>query len=152
MREQCERVSPDGCGNLGYVYEHGAGVPADAVEASRLYEKACDAGNPAACANLGILYEQGRGVGQDFATAARLYQKACNRDDGAGCMHYGLLHEKGLGVKKADEKRALELYRWGCDRGSAESCSIMKAALDRQREQEEARKKPGAAPLRAPKR
>jgi TPR repeat protein len=132
MHEGCDAPSAEGCTNLGYLYENGIGVSANFSEAAGYYRRACAADRPVGCSNLGILHDLGRGVKQDYAEAAKLYQKACDLGGATGCNHLGRLFEKGHGAKKPDEKRALELYRSGCDKGSDRACASMKDLEERQ--------------------
>lgn len=81
----CSASSPDGCGNLGALYESGAGVQADLWEAARLYAHACSLGGALACSNLGALYARGRGVERDLDAAQRLFARACEAGSAAGC-------------------------------------------------------------------
>jgi TPR repeat protein len=86
-RQACENGNADGCVNLGIVYAHGLGVPADPARAAQLYSRAaqlyapaCDGGNAHACNNLATLVIDGRGVPRDAARAVRLYARACQLD------------------------------------------------------------------------
>jgi hypothetical protein len=65
------------CRNLGFDYDHGAGVAMDQVKARELYKKACDAAELAACINLGDLMQAGKGGTKDVAAAKGLFEKAC---------------------------------------------------------------------------
>jgi TPR repeat protein len=59
--------------NLGAMYEHGIGMPANPVQAARWYRPAAENGDIDALSNLGVLYEKGQGVPQDRILALALY-------------------------------------------------------------------------------
>ena len=65
--------------NIGYLYEHGLGVPADNAQAVEWYRKAADQGDPTGQMNLGVMYETGRGVPQDLVQAHARYSIAASR-------------------------------------------------------------------------
>ena len=56
-------------GLLGFMYEHGQGVPQDFVVAATWYTRAAEQGDPAAQYWLGLMYDKGRGVPQDAVLA-----------------------------------------------------------------------------------
>ncbi len=72
-----EAGSPTAMDRLGQMYEHGSGgLPRDATEAFRWYNKAAATGQPAALYHLGSLYEAGIAIPRNLNEATRLYQKA----------------------------------------------------------------------------
>lgn len=56
-------------GLLGFMYEHGLGVPQAYEAAFDLYCQAAVRGNPFAQAMLGLMYDKGHGVHSDFIQA-----------------------------------------------------------------------------------
>jgi uncharacterized protein len=56
-------------GLLGFMYEHGFGVPQAYDAAADLYAQGAVQGNPFAQAMLGLMYDKGHGVPQDFILA-----------------------------------------------------------------------------------
>ena len=66
-------------GNLGYMYQHGHGVPRDDAEAARLYRLAAEQGVAQAQHNLGVMYLHGQGVPKDTAEAARWFRLAADQ-------------------------------------------------------------------------
>ena len=54
---------------LGFMYQHGRGVPQDYVEAARWFRAAAEQGEPEAQFFLALLYDRGFGVGRDFVAA-----------------------------------------------------------------------------------
>ena len=71
---------PEALHNLGATYEHGRGLPADAAEAARWYEKAARLGVAQAQVALAGLYRQGRGVPRDEVRAHAWLQLAVRND------------------------------------------------------------------------
>jgi TPR repeat protein len=67
--------------NLGYMYEHGIGVPCNTYEAARLYRLAADQNFAVAQTNLGVMYEHGQGVPWDLNQAAYWYRRAADQGD-----------------------------------------------------------------------
>jgi len=54
---------------LGYMYDHGRGVPRDHPEACRLYRLSAEQGHMLGQFCLGLMYVAGRGVPQDYVLA-----------------------------------------------------------------------------------
>ena len=61
---------------LGYLYEHGKGVPEDYGEAMKWYLRAADAGNVEAMYAVGLLYEAGKGVNRNLEEAKNWFTRA----------------------------------------------------------------------------
>jgi TPR repeat protein len=93
----------------------------------QLFEKACDAGDAAGCSNLGFMHSTGQGAAQDKAKAARLFQIACGRGFAMGCTNLALMYEKGDGVAQ-DLAQAVALYQRACTNGLAAGCDAVKLA------------------------
>jgi TPR repeat protein len=64
-----ERGNARALARLGFMYEHGFGVPQAYVPAADLYARAAAKGNPSAQAMLGLMYDKGHGVPQNFVLA-----------------------------------------------------------------------------------
>jgi len=64
-----ERGDPTAQNNLGVMFEHGLGVPRDAMEAVRWYRLAAEQGLVDAQTNLGIMYFSANGVPEDNVLA-----------------------------------------------------------------------------------
>ena len=64
---------------LGWMYERGAGVDSDLVEAAKWYRKAAENGFDIAQCELGRCYECGRGVQKSITEAASWFRKAADR-------------------------------------------------------------------------
>ena len=61
-----ERGNPRALGMLGFMYEHGFGVPQAYAAAADLYYRGAVQGDPFAQAQLGLIYDKGHGVPTDF--------------------------------------------------------------------------------------
>jgi TPR repeat protein len=114
----CNFGSAVGCNTLGWMYDHGEGVPVDDRKAIELYRKACDIGYAMGCNNLGVMYARGEGVPEDDRKAIELYRKACDIGSALGCSNLGWMYAHGEGVTE-DDRQAVELYRKACDMGDA---------------------------------
>ena len=64
--------------SLGYCYDNGLGVGADATQAALWYRRAADAGNATAQYNLGCFYDTGEGVEADALQAAMWFHRAAD--------------------------------------------------------------------------
>jgi len=84
--------------SLGYMYDHGQGVPHDHAAAVTWYRKAADQGNASAQGNLGVMYELGRGVPQNYAEALKWYRKAADQGNASAQFALGLMYSTGHGV------------------------------------------------------
>jgi TPR repeat protein len=73
---------PTALGLLGFMYEHGFGVPQAYEAAFDLYCQGAVLGNPFAQAMLGLMYDKGHGVHQDFIQAYKWLDLAAARARG----------------------------------------------------------------------
>ncbi len=112
--QACEGGYTVGCVNLGLMYDHGEGVPADDVKAVSLYRRACGGDLLAGCVNLGRMYASGSGVPEDDAKAVALYRRTCDRGFSMGCVSLGQMYSSGSGVSE-DDVKAVALYSQACD-------------------------------------
>lgn len=85
--------------NLGLLYLHGKGVPANLTEAVRYFQLSAAAGSALGQNNLGGLYRDGRGVPRDYGRAARWFAAAASQGNAAAMYNLGLMYELGQGVK-----------------------------------------------------
>jgi TPR repeat protein len=69
-------------GLLGFMYEHGFGVPQAYEAAFDLYCRGAILGNPFAQAMLGLMYDKGHGAHQDFIQAYKWLDLAAARTRG----------------------------------------------------------------------
>jgi TPR repeat protein len=71
--QACDGNNMNACNYLGYIFDQGLGVPANDVEAGKVYQKACDQGNLRGCTGLGSVFQNLGNVTE----ARRYFQKAC---------------------------------------------------------------------------
>jgi TPR repeat protein/peptidoglycan hydrolase-like protein with peptidoglycan-binding domain len=105
--------------SLGFMYDHGQGVPQDYDAAVMWYRKAADQGDARAQFNLGTQYESGQGVPQDYDAAVMWYRKAADQGDASAQSHLGLLYSIGKGVPE-DDAEAVKWLRKAADQGDAD--------------------------------
>ncbi|WP_354133026.1 tetratricopeptide repeat protein [Bradyrhizobium sp. RT9a] len=77
-----ERGNARALGLLGFMYEHGFGVPQDYDIAADLYYRGAVQGDPFAQAMLGLMYDKGHGVPNDFVLAYKWLNLAAARTGG----------------------------------------------------------------------
>ena len=99
---------PEAQFNLAQLHDRGRGVPADPVEAARLYRAAAEQGHMGAQVNLGRLYRAGRGVDRDDAEAVRWYRRAAERGQPIAQFNLAQMYAAGDGVEQDD----VEAYLW----------------------------------------
>ena len=76
------RGSPRAQGLLGFLYEHGFGVPQAYDAAADLYMQASEQGDPFAQAMLGLMYDKGHGLPRDVILAYKWLDLAAARTRG----------------------------------------------------------------------
>lgn len=95
---------------LGYLCEHGHGVPRDYAKAAELYQAAALHGYSLAQNNLASLYQRGLGVPVDLSKAFNLYLAAAQRGNPPAQNNVGTLYFHGLGVTR-DLPQAARWFR-----------------------------------------
>ena len=96
--ELAVRGDPEAELGLGYLYDLGAGVAADARQALEYYRRAADSGLPAASFNVAVMLDSGRGMQRDPEAAALWYARAAAAGHGRAQFNLGQLYEAGDGV------------------------------------------------------
>ena len=124
FRRAADKGHLQGMVYLGFMQEHGRGMPKNEVEAGRLYRRAAEQGDAAGQNNLGVLTEQGRGVAKDEAEAARWYRRAADQNNANAQANLGYLHDIGRGVAK-DDAEALRWYRKAADQNHARGMYLL---------------------------
>ncbi len=109
LRPRAEQGDAAAQKSLGWMYEHGLGVPQDDAEAVKWCRRAAGQGEAAAQNNLGWMYANGRGVVRDDAEAAKWYRKAAEQGVAAAQYNLGRMYESGQGVDE-DKVLAYALY------------------------------------------
>ncbi|MGY3693312.1 TPR repeat protein [Bradyrhizobium sp. USDA 3240] len=77
-----DRGNARALGMLGFMYEHGFGVPQAYAAAADLYYRGAMQGDPFAQAMLGLNYDKGHGVPTDFLLAYKWLNLAAARTGG----------------------------------------------------------------------
>ncbi len=101
---------------LARMVENGWGVPADEIEALRLYRLAAEAGDEKAALKVGNAHYTGKLAEKDYGQAMKWFQKAADKGSYLAQYNLGLLYEEGLGTKK-DPVKAFKLYSASGEQG-----------------------------------
>jgi TPR repeat protein len=122
-RKAADQGNADAQNNIGWIYEHGRGVPQDFAKAMRWYRKAADQGNADAQNNIGWIYERDIIIddvsrGNDIAEALRWYRKAADQGNADAQNNIGRIYEDGRGVGR-DYTEAMRWFRKAADQGNA---------------------------------
>jgi localization factor PodJL len=105
---------------LAIRYAEGRGVPANAEEAVRWFERAANHGVAPAQYRLGSIYEKGQGVKKDLEAARRLYTSAAGKGNGKAMHNLAVLYAEGLNGDP-DYRNASQWFRKAADHGIADS-------------------------------
>ena len=101
---------PDAFLKIGYFYENGLGVAADAVKALEQYQKGADAGLNTCDYNLAVFNETGKGVkAKDEAKARELFYKAAKSGLPAAQLALG---DRYRGGKNGFDKDPIAALAW----------------------------------------
>ena len=100
--ERAEAGDADAQLNLGYMYDHGDGVPENDVEAVKWYRLAADQGDADAQSNLGVMYGIGEGVPKDDVEAVKWFRLAADQGHATAQTNLGYAYFFGNGVPKDD--------------------------------------------------
>ena len=124
-RLACDARDPEGCMNLGRMYDapH-AGVSMDRGKARQYYATACDGNVAYACTALGLAASKGEGGPVDDKKSLLLFAKGCDAGSMQGCGMLGLGYATGKGVAQ-DEVRGRSWLTAGCNGKDAESCNAL---------------------------
>ncbi len=85
LQRGCDGGDPNGCKELGVMYQYGRGVPQDRTRARAHFEGACDAGVALACTYAAELHAKADGDGADPALAPAWRAKACAAGSKSEC-------------------------------------------------------------------
>jgi uncharacterized protein len=98
-----DRGNARALGLLGFMYEHGFGVPQAYDAAFDLYCRGAVQGNPFAQAQLGLMYDKGHGTHQDFIQAYKWLDLAAARAHGRERDVYARLRDAIASKMSRDE-------------------------------------------------
>jgi TPR repeat protein len=116
LRARAAHDHPDAEFLLGYLFEHGHGVPQDLVKAAANYQAASDRGDSFAQNNLASLYQRGLGVPRDPRKALDLYTASAQRGNAIGQTNLASLYYRGDGVP-INVSEAARWFLAAADRG-----------------------------------
>jgi TPR repeat protein len=102
---------------LGFAYQAGTGVAADARQAASWFRRAAEAGDPAGMTSWGVCLTLGEGVAKDEVEGAQWYLRAAAAGDPTGMEDAAHSLWLGRGVRQ-DLDAAARWYRAAIDRGS----------------------------------
>lgn len=92
--------SPEAAFRLGLLADLGEGVPEDAADAYRWFQRAAEAGYAAAEFNVASMKDSGRGTPHDAAGAAEWYARAAARGNRRAKYNLALLYTDGDGLPR----------------------------------------------------
>ena len=107
-----------GQSSLGYIYEHGFGVPQDFKKAFEYYQLSASQGNSRGQNNLGCAYACGQGVKQNYKMVFKYYQLSADQGNSCGQNNLGDEYYNGEGIEK-DFKMAFKYYKLSADQGNS---------------------------------
>ena len=108
-RAEADKGHPMAQANIGYLYEHGLGVPQSYPEAMVWYRKAATQNLPQAQFNSGTLYFYGSGVEQNQREAVGWFRQAARQGLAEAQYMLGLALHEGQGTSP-DSRAALEWF------------------------------------------
>jgi|GEM_PF-5131203 len=118
----CSRGHHRSCVRLGHLLREGKGTEAAPEKAHQSYVQACDGNDYEGCYWAGYMAATGKSGSLDYVGAQDWLDKACvDGHLGYACYFGGMLNEKGMGPGTS-RRRALQLYRKGCEFKDAKSC------------------------------
>lgn len=79
MQEYKKVDDPRAMYQIGYMYDHGEGVPQDNKAAVEWYQKAAEKGHVKAQYRLGLFYATGTGVEKNIKEAEKWYRKSAGQ-------------------------------------------------------------------------
>lgn len=102
---------------LGEIYQNGADVEKNDVEAVKWYRKAAEQGNPNGQFNLAVMYAQGLGVAKDDAEAVKWYRRSAEQGNSNGEVNLGIMYANGFGLNR-DYVEAVKWFRMAAEQGN----------------------------------
>jgi len=124
LRSMASQNVPDARFLLGYLYEHGKGVPRDYVQAFENYSASAHEGYAPAENNLGTLYHHGNGVPKSLDEAFRWYRAAALKGNPSGEHNLGNFYYLGYATP-VDYSQAVKWFRAAAEQGFAPAQSSL---------------------------
>ncbi len=100
IKQQAQKGNMKAMVALGYAYEKGELIAANAKEAGLWFQRATDKGSPTGMVNLALLYTNGEGVPKDPKKAFSLFEKAANLNDITGYYYLARCYTEGVVVEE----------------------------------------------------
>lgn len=100
IRQQAELGHIKAMVALGYAYEKGELVEADAKEASTWFQRASEKGSPTGMVNLALMYNNGEGVAKDEKKAFTLFEQAADLHDLSGFYYLARCYAEGVVIEE----------------------------------------------------
>ena len=105
---------------LGYMYEHGQGVPRDYAQAAENYRAAALQGHSTAENNLASLHQHGQGVAKNMREAFDWYLASAQHGNPTGQCNLATLYYLGSGTSR-DYQESAKWFRAAAESGSPEA-------------------------------
>jgi len=118
LQSSASQNKPDAQFVLGYLYEHGKGLPLDYSKAAENYRRSALQGYSSAETNLGGLYHQGNGVPLDPAISFHWYQLAAQHGNPVAQQNLGTFYYRGYATP-IDYVQAANWFRASAIQGLA---------------------------------
>uniref|UniRef100_A0A6B2L1E9 Uncharacterized protein n=1 Tax=Arcella intermedia TaxID=1963864 RepID=A0A6B2L1E9_9EUKA len=99
-----EEDDANGLAHLGWMYQHGLGVPNDNETAFALYEQAALLGSTFGMNALGECYYYGTGTETDLTSAKTWFEVAAEKNDPEAQLNLGRMAFSGIGTTKSYSK------------------------------------------------
>jgi len=116
-----EQGNPVAANGLGFLCQHGTGVPQDSKRAVEWYRGAARAGSDKAGANLGWMYGSGDGVQRDLVLSYMWYDIALTTSAGGNATAQQSLDHLGKIISDSDRTKAKQLAE-GCWKSGFAEC------------------------------
>jgi localization factor PodJL len=120
LRSAAVAGDPAAAFEIAARYAEGHGVPANAEEAARWYERAASKGVAPAEFRYASMLEKGQGVKKDLAAARRYYLAAAAKGNGKAMHNVAVLFAEGIDGKP-DYANAVQWFRKAAQRGIPDS-------------------------------
>jgi len=116
IQQTASRDNPASLFLLGYLYEHGRGVPRDPAKAAQYYQSAASRGHSLALSNLASLYQHGLGLPRDPHKAFDLYTAAAERGNSVAQTNLASMYCNSAAIPR-DYSAAARWFRAAADQG-----------------------------------